>query len=171
MKESLLLLILLIALFFDLSTHKIPNKLILWGGFIGSIFFFYEQGIAKIGILFMGMLLPIVILVLPYTIGALGAGDVKLFSIMSAFIGIVPTFTCIFYSFCVGAVISLFILLYKKSLLNRLKYFLTYFITVVHTGKLIPYYDVTKDGYQYTMHFSIAILLGTGFYLLEQILY
>ncbi|NLZ81054.1 MAG: prepilin peptidase [Clostridiales bacterium] len=171
MKESLLFLILLLGLFSDLSTHKIPNKLILWGAILGSVFLICERGIVGIPILLIGLILPICILVVPYGIGALGAGDVKLFSIMPGFIGIIPTIMCMIYAFCIGAIISFIILLYNKCLIERLKFFFKFLFTVGHTGKLISYYDVNKDGYKHTMHFSLAILLGTCFYFVQQILY
>ncbi len=171
MKVCLLLLILSIGLFCDLLTHKIPNKLILGGAFLGSVFLIKDQGMAGILIMLIGCMLPICILIVPYGFGVLGAGDIKLFAIMSGFIGVIPTLKCMFYSFFVGAVISLFILLFNKNLIERFKFFFVFLITVVHTGKFIPYYDVKKDGYKYTMHFSIAILLGTGVYFVQQIFY
>lgn len=164
MKEILLFLILLIGLFCDFLTYKIPNKLILCGAVGGSLVFLFERGLSDIPILIIGFLIPVCVLILPYGIGALGAGDVKLFSIMTAFIGIKPTLICMIFSFCVGAVISLLILLYNKSLIRRLKKILIFLFTVVRTGKVIPYYDTNKDGYKYVMHFSLAIFLGTAFY-------
>lgn len=171
MKEGLLLLILLIGLFCDLFTYKIPNKLILWGVFLGGVFLIYEQGIMGLLTLLIRCILPICILIVPYRIGAFGAGDVKLFCVIASFIGIIPTLKSMFYAFCIGAIISLVILLYNKCLLERLKYFLKYVFTVVHTGKIIPYYDVKKDGYKHTMHFSLVILLGVCLYFIQQRFY
>lgn len=164
MKESLLILILLIGLFWDLFTYKIPNKLILWGIFLGGIFLVKEQGILGFPALLIRCILPSCILIVPYAIGAFGAGDIKLFSVIGVFIGLVPTLKCMVYAFCIGAIISITILLYYKSLFKRLENFLKFLFTVIHTGKLIPYYDVKKDGYKYTMHFSLAILLGVCLY-------
>lgn len=169
MKESLLLLILLIGFFCDLLTHKIPNKLILCGGMIGSAIFLYEQGIAQLPFLVIGAFLPFFILIVPYGIGALGAGDIKLFSIMPAFLGIKAMLTCMIYAFIFAALLSFIFLLFNKCLIKRFKIFLKFLITVVHTGKLVPYYDVKKDGYKYVIHFSLAILLGTCLYFVQQI--
>lgn len=98
--------ILAAALFMDLYKCRIPNRLILTGYFMGFVHCLY------IGDLWVITLLDsffIFILLYPlYMIGAFGGGDVKLFMVMTVFLGFENTINILITSVMAGAVCSVF---------------------------------------------------------------
>lgn len=95
---------------------------------------------------------------------ALGAGDIKLFSVISSCIGLGGLLKTIIYSFLVGAVFSLIIIIRNKNLYSRIAYFSSYIKTTLYT-KSITKYDYESDGKQNYIHFSVAIFIGFIIYL------
>lgn len=69
-----------------MRTFRIPNKLTYSGWVTGIIFSFVVNG--KKGILYSvtGIFIPIVVLLLLFSLRLLGAGDIKLFSAIGSFI-------------------------------------------------------------------------------------
>jgi prepilin peptidase CpaA len=94
-----------LAVFFDLSIRKIPNWVILIGllsgltlnGFQGSSYL-----IASI----LGFVAGIVVLVFPFALGWLGAGDVKYFGVVGALLGVSWLPRVFFYSALVAGSIA-----------------------------------------------------------------
>ena len=106
----------------------------------------------------IGALLPMVSLVLLQRLGVIGGGDVKLLSVVGGFLGGKEGMYSVILSFVFGAVLSLYFLIQRGILKARIRFFLDYIQTVVRTGKWIPYYQIARDGYIGTIHFSIAVL-------------
>ena len=109
--NSLLILVLLICLITDLKSRKIYNKVI----FPALLLSFCLHAFTPIGsgILFslMGFAVGFGLLFIPYLMGGMGAGDVKLLALIGAIKG--TTFVVItgIYMALLGGLIALFILL------------------------------------------------------------
>lgn len=80
-----MLTILIIAVYFDIKTGCIPNKLNLSGCILGL--FLNTLFMGKYGLInsICGILLPIIILFVFFVFRVLGAGDIKLLSVIGAF--------------------------------------------------------------------------------------
>lgn len=115
----------------DLKSYKISNHLIIFGLIIGILFNFFEYGWTSISISFLGILLPILLLFPLFLIKALGAGDIKLFSVLGSFYGVTYVFKIIVAAFIIGAVMSLVYLIKYKQVFYRLHYLVTYFQTII----------------------------------------
>lgn len=92
----------LLASWIDLRHHKVPNWLNLFliiSGLTAQAIF---NGWAGLGAGLLGMLLGFGLLIIPWLMHAMGAGDVKLMAGIGAWLG--PKLT--FQSFCVGAVLA-----------------------------------------------------------------
>lgn len=156
-----LVCLLLLAVRMDLKSYKISNYLILCGLVPGILFNFLKYGWTGISLWFPGILLPVLLLFPLFLIKALGAGDIKLFSLIGSFYGTSYVFKSIVTAFVLGAVMSLIYLIKYRQVFYRFHYLITYIQTTIssHTGKEIkPYYDRKKDGDQGVIHFSVAIL-------------
>lgn len=170
-----LVCLLLLAVIMDLKSYKISNYLILTGVFTGFIFHLFEHGRAGISLCFFGMIVPIVILFPLFIIKALGAGDIKLFSVIGSYMGIIYVFKSIAAAFIIGAVMSLIYLIRYRQVFYRFHSLFCYIQTVISnfTGQektregIKPYYDRKRDGNKGVIHFSIPIL---GAVLLQVIL-
>lgn len=90
---------------------------------------------------------------------ALGAGDIKLFSVIGGIWNFKVLGSCMFFSFLAGAVFSFLKLVYQKNLLKSLKYFFQYVQVSLQEGK-VRAYDRACDGMQNIIYFSISIFIG-----------
>lgn len=103
----------------DLDCRRISNRLILAGIGCGAALRIFTEGSWQIGRLTADLLLPVGLLFILYLFRVLGAGDLKLFSMISIFIGRKAGFCVIRYAFLAGAAAGLL------SILNRRKWGLT----------------------------------------------
>jgi prepilin peptidase CpaA len=148
-----------------LKSYKIPNFIILIGYFLSLIFFHQEYEWTSICKWAGNILIPILILFPLFLIKALGAGDIKLFSVIGGFFGLSYAIQLMAISFVIGAILSLLQIIRYKNLKFRLLFFSSYLkelhlkITTQNVKKF-EYYDKKRDGTEGVIHFSIAIFLG-----------
>lgn len=148
----------------DVQTKKISNRLILLGLFLGCIHNITKYG-WKGSIYFLILIsLPVLIFYLLFLMRALGAGDIKLFSVISSCIGLEGFVEVAVFSFLAGAACSLFVLLHNRNLYGRIAY-LSHYIRTALLTKSITKYDYESDGKQNCIHFSASILVGFFVYL------
>ncbi len=137
---ALCILLLLVCLT-DYSTTKIPNILIVTIGFWGLIYQYQaSEGTGLKWYLFVGGLVFIV-LYFVYKIGALGAGDVKLYTVMAGFFQNQAVLYFLFYSFLFATALSLIKILREHSGRDRILYLCDYFLEVIKTGKWSMYFQ------------------------------
>ena len=97
--------ILTVAALWDLFYARIPNVLVLTGHLSAfCIVLIRDKG--QVSECFLGMLLPCLAGFVFFAIGNLGAGDVKLLSVVGAFLGVKETMHCIGGAIAVGALIG-----------------------------------------------------------------
>lgn len=147
----------LIAVVMDLRKTKISNRLILVGLGISLIRRVVLEGGVGILIWLFQISFPVVILYLFYLMGALGAGDLKLFSLIAGFINFKELCICIISAFVVGGVFSFLKMLWEAILFSGMKNGLAYGFYLLQ-GNLAPY-PKPEDKKHY-IHFSIPILCG-----------
>lgn len=124
----------LIATAMDLKYMRISNRLILIGLGIALVQRLFCEGIAGVLTGIFQISLPIIILYLLFLIGALGAGDIKLFSVIGGFVNFKVLVWCMIYAFIAAAVFSL--------------------------GKVLYFAIKEPELKLHKMHFSVAILIG-----------
>ncbi len=116
MSDIILIMLLIAATVYDCTTDKIPNQLVLIGmilGMINSVVTLQIKGI----LLSIGSVVAVVLgLFLLFVIKGLGAGDIKLLAMTSAFLH-KEVITIIILSFLFGGVLSI-IKLIKKTVSN-----------------------------------------------------
>ena len=122
----------------------------------GVIYRVWEDGIYGMGIAILNMLFPIVLLFLLFLMRAIGAGDIKLFSVIGGFISFKELTGCIVWAFFIGAVLSLVKMLFDKNLKERLILGKSYVVSLL-SGQIMAYPYKTKTS---LIHFSLPILLG-----------
>lgn len=115
----------------------------------------------------IGMCIPIAALFFLFLIHALGAGDIKLFSIIGAFVGAEKVAFYMLAAFTVGAIIAIYKLIRYKNFQKRFAYLIQYIRVLCIQHTIIPYYQKT-DCKNYRMHFSIPILIGSCLYMVIQ---
>lgn len=165
-----LLLVLFIAVVLDFRKGKIPNILILFGVFAGIFRFIYNQDIEAVLTHIPGILFPFILLFPLYKIGTLGAGDIKLFSLLGFYFSFMETIFCIFSAFFIGAAISLFVLLWRHNLKERFYYLFYYLKGCISSGHIQYYYQNWKqeerEEESSQIHFSLPIFLSVTLFIL-----
>lgn len=109
------LLFLTAALFTDIKSMKIPN----WITVSCLLMGLFAQGLIKgwVGLLMAGggAATGFLVLLLMYLLGAVGAGDVKLFAGIGAWTGMLFTLQVVMYSVLFGALIGWIIVLKRRE--------------------------------------------------------
>ena len=155
--SSLLLLSLAAAM--DFKEGKIRNRLILTGLAAGLFFQIAEAGWKGAGVFLRNVSIPVILCYLLFLMHALGAGDIKLFSVIGGIWDLHMLMLTIMVSFLVAAMMSLWKMLVHRNLISRLCIFRKYLHQVIVTFQL-PEYPKDSQGKQHIIHFSIAILIG-----------
>lgn len=153
------LLLLSVAVWMDIRSWRISNRLMVSGLFLGLFFQIWQYRIRGVGIFIVNVSIPVILLFLLFLMRALGAGDIKLFSVISSIWNLKIACITIIASFFIGAVMSLCKLICERNLFSRLCIFRDYVCQVMATGK-IKKYPRESGGKQNFIHFSVAILIG-----------
>jgi prepilin peptidase CpaA len=150
-----------IGIYLDLKRHRIPNLLTLPACLAGVLYHILSSGFAS-GLLFSmkGLALGLAILIIPFLIGGMGGGDVKLLAALGSWLGPAGVFNLFLYGALAGGVIAL-IMVAKKSGLEGIKsIFLGIFFDLAARQR--PQIDQRNPGLPY----SIPIAAGYVAYLL-----
>lgn len=166
-KNICLVFLLFLALKQDLKSYKIPNSIIVIGYIISLLFFVQEYEWTSIHKWMGSMLIPIIVLLPLFIIKALGAGDIKLFSVIGGFFGLAYAMDLIVIAFIIGGVISIAKLISNKNFKHRMIHFLTYsrelHLKITNQNMIdfdCRYYKKNRDQSQDVIHFSIAIFIA-----------
>ena len=156
------LTLLMTAVWMDLTTDRISNRLILFGLFLGLPYQILLNGARGILVFLLNGCVPILLFFLFYRIKALGAGDIKLLSVLGVFLDKGLYFRVILYIFASGAVIGVIKLFVRGVLTKRLCVLGKYAAGVLTTGYLAQYGsgETETDYWENRIHFSVAILAG-----------
>lgn len=167
MIKGILLIVVILAVLFDLRTYRIPNRLLLCGLIATEVSTLIAGGWRQLGISVLGIVLPILLLFLLYQLRVLGAGDIKLFAVIGGGIG-PGVWKVILYSFIVGGVLALIQMVYHHNLVSRIHYFWQYIQGFFYRGQIVPYSSGFEKGERRNvLHFSIPILIGYIFWILK----
>ena len=159
MKVVILFLLLAIAVVQDIYSGRVSNKLILLGLVFGFISKIWDCGAGGIYFFLRNIFVPVVVFYLLFLMHVLGAGDIKLFSMIGGILTIQELFLCMWYSLIAGGVISLFCLLADKNRVIKLRNACIYLLDLAKKRKIVPY-ELPEDIPKKRMAFSAAILLG-----------
>jgi prepilin peptidase CpaA len=164
----LLGLVLIISLVTDIKKRRILNVVTLPAILLGLVF--YTITLGWDGFLYSGtgFLAGLGLLLIPYLLGGMGAGDVKLMAAIGALTGATFTFYSFIYTGLIGGVIALILIIKTKGLRNSLKslWFLlkSLIFRVLFLRSELGEMVVKKDkgsGSNITFPYGVAIVLGT----------
>lgn len=136
---------------------RVRNYLVFIGILVGLLFRLIQGSIYP-G--FVGMALPVVVLWPLFQVGAFGAGDIKLFSMLGFIYGTRAIIYIMVAAFFIGAGISLIHIARYGNLKTRLLYLKTYLSNFYKTKERIVYYQKDMDDKTAVIHFSPAILVA-----------
>ncbi|MGI6144474.1 MAG: prepilin peptidase [Clostridia bacterium] len=118
--ELLLLGILIICCYTDLKERKILNTVVLPAMVVALFLQFIQKGGTGILSWALGTLAGIALLFIPFALGGIGAGDVKLLGVIGSFKGAAFAFKVFLIAAIIGGIISFILLLKEKRLRQSL---------------------------------------------------
>ncbi|MFZ3589153.1 A24 family peptidase [Bacillus sp. DJP31] len=154
----LLLILLSICVFTDLKSRKIYNIVIFPSLLLSLIVHLVSNGLPGLWFSLSGFLVGLAILLIPYFMGGIGAGDVKLLAVIGALKGTMFVLATSVYMALIGGLIGLVVLLFRKGGLSRIKSII-YSISSFGSGLRVPLF-LDKEGLQTTYPYGVAIAGG-----------
>ena len=151
------------AVYFDVRYQRIPNGLIITGLLLGLVYQISHYRLAGLAAYGAGVLLPVAVLGFLFYFRMMGAGDIKLFSVIGGFLGPVDGLLCIVYTFLFGSVIAVVLLFKRRIFFKRILYFQTYLSKYFQTNRWSPY--MQQEDREGRFYFSIPVFLGLLCYL------
>lgn len=166
-KDVFTLGLLLLCSINDIRSYKVRNLYIFFGYCASILFFINNGGFKSIGrsvSWISGLIIPILLLWIFYQYKVIGAGDIKLFSVIGGLYGLQFVITHMILSLFCGAVISIIHFFKYKDFWNRLSYFMSFFSGQFSLKQFIihpvPYYKKSKEGNKPVIPYTIAIAIG-----------
>ena len=156
----LLIIILLIAVIFDIRFHRIPNWLTFPTLIIAIAYHVWTKGFAGLLFGFTGLLVGIAVLIIPYLMGGMGAGDVKLMGAIGGFLGPKNVLLAFLCSAIIGGLYALVPFALSGSVKETFRRYGTMLKTFLLTQKFINVGPAPcKNGPK--VYYGVAIALGT----------
>ena len=179
--NNLILIILLItAASFDVKKNKIPNFITFPLIIVGLILNIIMNGFGGLTFSLTGFAFGLAIFFIPFALGLMGAGDVKLMAAIGALMGFKFTVLSTLYTAAAGLIVVFGYLIYKNKIFS---YFRKYFVAIIRTIlinikfkdnstlgnklKRYAYYSAAPNETNEKLYvpYGLAIALGTLFVL------
>jgi prepilin peptidase CpaA len=158
MPNLVIILILVISIITDLRDRKILNIVTLPAILTACIYHFFTSGLEGFYFSGQGFLVGLGLLIIPFLMGGIGAGDVKLLAAVGAWKGTFFIFYTGIYAGIVGGLIALFILLKRRQLISTLRRMLFSVIFLISAKG----YLLNKDDEQGAISIPYAIPIALG---------
>jgi len=163
-------LLLVSTTIFDLKFRKIPNMITFPGMLIALVYHSVAGGMEGFLFSIAGTFTGIGLLIIPYILGGMGAGDAKLMGAVGAMLGAGGVLNAFFYVAATGGGYLLLLLLFKKRKYGI--YFMRHFIMLkafLYTGKFFHVPAKTEEIQASKVSYGAIIAIGTLVYLSLQI--
>ena len=156
----LLTIILIIAVVIDIRCRRIPNWLTFSTSIIAIIYHAWVKGTEGLLFSLKGLLVGIAVLIIPYLMGGIGAGDVKLMGAIGGLLGPKNVFTAFLVSAIMGGFYAFILLVLYGHIKETLQRYGTMLKTFLLTQKFI-YVSPSSQEKQPRLCYGVAIALGT----------
>lgn len=130
--DIILILALIICFITDLKKQKIYNKIIFPSLAAAVVLNSWLNGLAGFKLSALGFVTGLSILLIPYLLGGMGAGDVKLLSLIGAVKGSIFVLNTAIYMAFIGGALAILIIIFQRQTLSFIKILFTWFISFIH---------------------------------------
>ncbi len=152
---------LLVICYYDARYRRIPNILTLTLITFGIVFNLMTRGISGLSVTLLGLSVGMVLLIIPYITGGIGAGDVKLLGAIGAVLGAQFVVATFLYGAILGGIWSIALLIKKSGLKPSIEKFYWNLLAVMpyNTIKPIGLKTISTDK-EFSVPYGIVISLG-----------
>lgn len=166
------ILLIILAAYFDITTSKIPNRITVTLIIFGILYNTITNGITGLIFSSLGIMSGVIVFIIPFILGGMGGGDVKLMAAIGALKGWRFVLITTIYTGIVGGVIVILILIRQKKLLKSLKRVLSiilkpimFFLTLNFENKKLKQFnswllDSQIDWEKQYIPYGVAIGIG-----------
>jgi prepilin peptidase CpaA len=150
---------LVVVCYFDIRYRRIPNKLVFLVLLSGIGLNYLSHSEAGVMASLLGMLMGFGLMLVLHLVGALGAGDVKLFAAVGAMLGlplVMPTFVIVVLT---GGTLAVASMIYSGTVRATSERVLLIFGGVL-SGMGVPRFPVPHDK-RLTIPYGVAIMVGS----------
>ncbi|MFZ7943941.1 A24 family peptidase [Neobacillus sp. 19] len=119
--KMVLIAALLISIITDLQKRKILNIVTIPSILIALIFYATTLGWEGFVFTTRGFAVGLGLLIIPYLLGGIGAGDVKLMAAIGALMGTSFVFYSFIYTALIGGLIAVVVIIKQKGFINSMK--------------------------------------------------
>lgn len=157
----LLILLLFICVITDIRKRKIYNVVLFPFLLVSLVIHVTTTGLTGLAAALLGTAVGFGILLIPYLLGGMGAGDVKLLAVIGALKGMSFVLLAALNMALAGGIMALFIILFRKGLKKRL-FHVASFIHGMRHGIMLPIL-ADRESLKTTYPYGIAIAAGALF--------
>jgi len=154
--KTILLCLVILAIIIDLWKQRIPNILILCGLGVGILLSICNISNIDFVEKIMSFVLGILILLIPFSIGAIGAGDVKLLGLIGFYTGLRMIINISVISFVIGGILAIIFIIGHR--LDKYKKVSAVFISFINSCSTKSF--VLKDEKNIKIPYAVPIGLG-----------
>lgn len=159
--DIVLLVLLIAAALWDMSTRLIPNLLVGTGLVLAMACHFALSGVAGLVFSFKGLALGMALLIIPFFLGGMGAGDVKLLGMVGAFLGPDMVWSVFLWTALIGGVAALIYLTVSGRLLATLKRLLRPLVSAFLPWASLALSDV-REKQQPALYLPYGLIISLG---------
>ncbi len=129
--DSLLVSVLVICFITDIKKQKIYNKVIFPSLIAAVILNVWFSGFAGLKLSLFGFAAGLCILLIPYFLGGMGAGDVKLLSLIGAAKGSIFVLNTAIYMALIGGVVAILVIIFQKNTISFIRTLFSWLVSFV----------------------------------------
>ena len=145
----------------DVRSGRISNRLIAAGLMIGIAVQILEYQMWGVYYFLRNISVPVILFYLLFQMRVLGAGDIKLFSMIGSILTTEELFRCMAYSFAAAGAGAAFFVLAGKNPGLKMRFSGGYMLDIIKTGK-IESYRPPYEKESVLFAFSVPVLFGTA---------
>ena len=146
------------VVYYDIRYRRIPNGLIVVGLLMGLVYQVRHFRLTGLAVYGAGVFLPVAVLGFLYYFRMIGAGDIKLLSVIGGFLGPFHGFLCIICTFLIGGVLAVVLLFKRRIFLKRILYFQNYVYQYLQTRQWSPYMRSKDEAGSF--YFSVPVFIS-----------
>ncbi|MBB6453320.1 prepilin peptidase CpaA [Salirhabdus euzebyi] len=158
--DYIILIILVLCVATDIKYRKILNIVTIPALVLGLTFHVVIGGLDGLFFSLKGLLVGFGVFFIPFAMGGIGAGDVKLMTAIGSIKGAAFTFSTFLYAAAIGGLIALFIIMKRKHFFQFLNRFFLSFMFLKGNRGSIQFVDKSDlaPGFPYGVAIAAGVL-------------
>ena len=152
---------LLVATITDIRSQRIPNWLtfpLILTGLVAHAMYGGLEGLKLAG---SGFALGFAVMAVPFFLGVMGAGDVKLMAGVGAWLGTSATFTAFLFTCLAGGIYALIVLLFHRDVLKTVWAGIMASFTLLITTRKFHFAPTSSEQSLPRLCYGVAIAVGS----------